>query len=153
MARSVVADDGARWQVGRRWVPARVRLRRRRDSGDGVDIGDLGFADAFDGPLAIIGVLVAVVLLFLVIWPVFVLALELVILVLLFLVSLAGRVVFRRPWTVVARCETPGASREFEWRVVGWRRSGVLIDAAAEALAAGTELPEGASPPRTIGPR
>ncbi len=79
----------------------------------------------------------AVVLLFLVIWPIVVIALELVILVLLFLVSLAGRVVFRRPWTVVARGETPGASRELEWRVVGWRRSGLLIDAAADALAAG----------------
>ena len=67
-------------------------------------------------------------------------------LVLLFLVSLAGRLLFRRPWTVVARGETPGASREHEWRVVGWRPSSRLIDAAAKALAAGTDLPAGAAP-------
>jgi hypothetical protein len=146
MARGVVAQDGARWTVGRRWAPTKVRLRRRRDSGDGTDIGDLGFADVFDDPLAIIAVLAAAaLLLFLVIVPIVAIALELVILVILFLVSLAGRVVFRRPWTVVARSTTQGASHELEWHVVGWRRSGLLIDAAAGALAAGTELPAGAT--------
>ena len=94
---------------------------------------DLGF-DAFDGPLAIIAALAAVVLLFLVIWPIVLIARAPALLVLLFLVSLAGRLLFRRPWTVVARGETPGASREHEWRVVGWRPSSRLIDAAAKAL-------------------
>ena len=143
MARSVVAPDGVRWKVGRRWAPARVRLRRRRRDGDGLDVGDLGF-DVFDGPLAIIGVLAAAVVLFLVVWPIVAIALELVLLVLIFLISLAGRVLFRRPWTVLARSTTPGTAREYEWRVAGWRRSARLIDAAAEALAGGLDLPAGA---------
>lgn len=61
---------------------------------------------------------------FLVIWPIVAIALELVILALIFLATLAGRVLFRTPWTVVARSEAPGTPRLREWQVVGWRDSG-----------------------------
>jgi len=134
MPRSAVAPDGTSWGVGRRWVPFRVRLRDGdwREGGP-ADLGDV-FFDSPGGVLAGLAVIATAMLVFLVIWPIVAIALELVLLALIFLVSLAGRVLFRRPWTVVARSETTGAAREHTWRVVGWRASARLIEDAVDSL-------------------
>ena len=76
---------------------------------------------------------------FAVVFPVIALTLELLILLALLLVGIAGRVVFRRPWHVLA--QTEGA--RYRWPVRGWRASGERVDAVADALARGS-LPPGA---------
>jgi hypothetical protein len=93
-------------------MPAPVRLRNWdwRESGPG------DFADAELGGLAVIAVAMVV---FLVIWPIVAIALELIILMVICLGGIAGRVLLRPPWTVIARSEATGAPRLHEWRVVG----------------------------------
>lgn len=143
MARKVVDPSGIRWTVGRQWTPWRVRVRTekpdwlQRDSGGG---GWLGPLDDAGGVFAALAILVAVALLFLVVWPVVALAVELVLVALLVLVGTAGRVILRRPWTVHAVARG-GRDHRHEWHVVGWRASGELRDQAAEALHLGQELP------------
>ena len=142
MARSVVARDGVRWRVGRQWLPFRVRLRRDdwREAGPS-DLGDLALFDSPGGLVAGLVATVAVILLFLVVWPIVAIALELVLLAIVLVGAVGGRVILRRPWPVVARSDR----KEHTWSVVGWRRSGRLIDDVAEALERGRELPPGAT--------
>ena len=123
-------------------MPARVRLR----DWDWREAGPGDFADAELGGLAVIAVAMVV---FLVIWPIVAIALELLLLVLICLVGVAGRVLFRRPWTVIARSEATGSPRRHEWRVVGWRRSTRLIEDVIDSLKSGRDLPAGAT---TSGP-
>lgn len=84
-------------------------------------------------------------LLLLVVWPVVAIALELVIALLILLVAVAGRVVFRRPWTVYAMTKGEDVRRELEWQVVGWRASGRLVERIGASLERGDALPEGAA--------
>jgi hypothetical protein len=144
--RRVTAPDGREWKVGRQWLPARMRIRR--DEGDGPGDGDgildtmgdfLGMDDAGAGILVGFAVLALSALLFAVVFPVIALTLELIILLALFMAGIVGRVVFHRPWHVLAR--TDGAS--YRWPVRGWRASGERVDAVADALAGGS-LPPGA---------
>jgi hypothetical protein len=65
---------------------------------------------------------------------------DLALLVLLTVLGIAARVVPRRPWVVEADASD---GRQVLWRVVGWRDSGELADAAADALAHGISLPPG----------
>ena len=144
----MTAPDGHVWTVGRQWFGERPRLRRElereRDLGGGGDGGDHeswwsdlgGFDDLGAGAiLAALGVVVALIVLFTAVWPIVVIAVELVILVLVAAVGLIGRLLFRRPWTVQARAR----HRRLEWQVRGWRASGELIDEVAERLAAGED--------------
>jgi hypothetical protein len=142
---SVVTPERIRWRVGRRWLPFRVRLR----GGDWRDFGPTDLTDAaiFESPagiLAGLAVVATAMLLFLVVWPVVAVALELVIIVFVLLLAVTGRVVLRRPWTVYAASVTGEATREHTWSVVGWRSSGRLIQQVKDALERGTELPVGA---------
>ena len=140
----MLAPDGRMWTVGRDWLPVRIRLRRERELGEPSaspwDIGD--FVAAADGSVG--GILVAIalavlaVLVFTLLWPLVALAAEIVLLVVLFLAGLAGRVLLRRPWRVVARSRSPERI-ERAWHVRGWRASGAAIAAIEEALAAGLE--------------
>ena len=159
--RQVTAPDGREWKVGRQWLPERVRIRREggdtRDLGDGADsrgfldtMGDFfGIDDAGAGILVGFAVLALSALVFVVVFPVIALTLELIILLALFLAGIVGRVVFRRPWHVLAR--TDGA--RYRWPVRGWRASGQRVDAVADALARGS-LPPGAETvePQEIAP-
>jgi hypothetical protein len=144
--RRVTAPDGREWKVGRQWLPARMRIRRDESDGpgdgDGIldTMGDfLGMDDAGAGILVGFAVLALSALLFAVVFPVIALTLELIILLALFMAGIVGRVVFRRPWHVLAR--TDGAS--YRWPVRGWRARGERVDAVADALAGGS-LPPGA---------
>jgi hypothetical protein len=145
MARKVTAPDGTRWRVGRQWAPWRVKIRPERP--DWTQRGDGGGGDWFaiddaGAVLVALGILVVLALVFLVAWPLVALALEIVLVGLGVLVTAAGRVVLRRPWTV--RAEVRGRSDHHHvWTVTGWKASGALVDAAAGALATGGELPEG----------
>jgi hypothetical protein len=95
---------------------------------------ELGGAEDAVGLLLAIAAIALVVLIFTtVVVPLIALTIELVVLVVLFLGGIAGRLLFRRPWTVGA---TDGR-RELTWHAVGFRRSGRVRDQVAAALAAG----------------
>ena len=153
--RTVIAPDGRTWRVGRRWFGKRIRLRGedrpdRPDLSDGPDLSEgfdgssLGDFFSFDditpaGILAGLAIAVAAAFAVLVVWPVVVLAIELVLLLVVAAATLAGRILFRRPWTVEARTQSP-TRRVREWEVVGWRRSSALIDEICTGLADGRDV-------------
>ena len=78
--------------------------------------------------------LVAFFVLTTVVFPILVLTLELLIVLVLLAGGLAGRFLFRKPWTIRARAKD---GRELSWRASGWRRSGRVRDDAAAALSLG----------------
>lgn len=91
MSHTVVTAERVRRRVGRRWAPFRVRLR----GGDWRDVGptDLGNLTFFDSPgafVAGVAVIATAMVLFLVVWPVVAIALELVLLALIVVVGVAG---------------------------------------------------------------
>lgn len=143
MARTVVTPDGDTWKVGRRWLP----FRPRHDRFDVVESVDAGSVAEGDDPLSflllfILSVVLWVVLtlVFAVVVAVIALVVEAVVAALVLVVAAAGRVVLRRPWTVVARC-VKGLPRRHTWAIVGWRASGKMVDDVARSLAEGTALP------------
>lgn len=107
---------------------------------DGADLAAAG------GDLPVIGVVllgVALVLFavgfVLLVVPILVFVIEATLIVLIVGVGVAGRVLFRRPWTVEARRGEGGAVHE--WKVVGWRASGELVGTVADRLRAGVVPP------------
>ena len=110
-----------------------ARRRASFDIIDGADVADAG------RDLPIVGVIFAgitiallVLGLFVFVVPALVFLLELVLTLLLGGLGVVGRVLFRRPWTIEGRRR--GADHVFEWKVVGWRASGELLDSVAEQL-------------------
>lgn len=91
--------------------------------------------------LAALGVLLVIAVMIFILVPVLVAIAELVVVALLALLGLAGRLVFRRPWTVEARA---GDGSCLAWRVVGWRASGEHGAWVAELLGSGI-IPVGAT--------
>jgi hypothetical protein len=178
MGSAVTTPGGHRWRVRRVWAPRlggeslwdrfrrRTRLSRRVASEAG-DVPDPGCAaDLLDDAIAIVVIVAVVVFVLLVAVPLLVAILDVVLLALLTVVGIGARVVFRRPWVVEARSFVPvpvdardGAAwpsdtattelRRHTWRIVGWRASGEMVDAVANALAHGNPLPPGdtMSPP------
>jgi hypothetical protein len=139
MARSVVDPQGTRWKVGRRWVGRRPRRRAPKVEDamlfpDMSALADLGIG----GILAVIvGVIGAAFMLILVV-SVLATVVELLVLLVLLLGGLAGRVLLRRPWRVVAR-RTDRPLPRLAWEVVGFRASGRTIAEVAEALELGRD--------------
>lgn len=117
-----------------------MRVLRQREWGvtDRGSVGDLFALDDITpaGVLAAFAITVLGVFLLLVVWPVVALAIELVILLVLFLAALVARILFRRPWRIVARTKGPPQSY-LAWDVVGWRASRRVLGEIAEALRAG----------------
>jgi hypothetical protein len=113
------------------------------------DAADLDFFDEPGGILAGLAIIATAMLLFLVVWPVIAIAVELTLLALVLVAAVAGRVLLRRPWTVFARSEGAGPAQEHTWQVVGWRRSDRLIEDVIRSLEKGTSCPPGA---QTVGP-
>lgn len=126
----VTAPDGTTWTVGRRWLELpgwRHRGRRGRDGGDLTYIPDLGVDD-----LGVVGVVLALLVLFFVILNGVALLIGFAALVVAVL-GVAARVLFGRPWLVEAR-STEGA---LAWRVRGMRDSRRAVRLVARALATG----------------
>jgi Na+-transporting methylmalonyl-CoA/oxaloacetate decarboxylase gamma subunit len=134
-AKRVTAPDGTASQVGRRWLPDKPMLWRRKErgqddnpgSGGGDWLPDFGFDEAFVFVLAILVIFLLTTLVF----PIVVLTLEVLIVLVLLVGGLAGRFL-RKPWTIRARSKD---GRELAWRASGWRRNGRVRDDAAAALA------------------
>lgn len=143
----VVAPDGRRWVVRRRWLPRlgaenvwgrfhrRFRQTARR-AGDAADAGCL--ADIGEGVVAAIVVVVGLLLLIFVLLPLLIAVLDLLVILALAMLSVAGRVLLRRPWTVEASSDDGPSLR---WKVVGWRASTAKIDEVSDQLAAGIRPP------------
>jgi hypothetical protein len=135
-------DDGPlmrRWHERRRRVVERNRTTRRKDR-------DSRWWDWLDIPLvddglaiflAVIAFIVAVALIVVVgPWLIALLlgAMELTLILLACAAALVTRTILRRPWRVVARSND---GRQFDWDVVGYRRSRELVRVIRDAIAAG----------------
>ena len=152
-SRSVKAPDGTVWRIRRRWAQ-RPRWRgrswpwRRNDEVDGrgfwsrfldfnfpwADFGD----DLIGSILVIVGVIVLVVFMIFLGWPLLLFLFEsLLIIPITFVAGIAGRVLFRRPWTIEAT-----GPRLVEWKVVGWRASSRAADRMERAIVATGVVPD-----------
>lgn len=138
--RTVTDPTNLRWTVRRRWAHWRLEWRGPRDGHRSLDV--FNGADLLGGAddLPIVGVIVVVVLAvvftigaLVFVLPALLFVVEVLILVLAAGLAVLGRVLFRRPWTVEARSSS-GERRE--WKVVGWRASGALVDQVAHHLSA-----------------
>ena len=95
--------------------------------------------DVLEGGALAVAIVAALILLT-VLLPFVVVVGELVVAVLLALLGIAGRMLFRRPWIVEAVSESGDRHR---WRVVGWFRSREFVADVANALAHGNGVPSG----------
>jgi hypothetical protein len=150
-AQTVQAPDGRMWVVRRRWVPrlgaeslwGRMHRRFRQAVRRAGNI-----ADADPGCLEVLGegIAVAAAVIVIVVFAVFVglpvlfALLDLIVVLLLALLGVLARVLFRRPWVVEARANDGAMS---SWRVVGWTASRERCTEIAQLLAAGIPTPEG----------
>ena len=134
------------WTVNRQWLPHRdgigVRQRFRRDRAkkrgrwfDSLD-GASWWVDFGDSIAVVVGLLVALGLLFLVFPPLLLVGIDLIWFVVVFLLSAVGRLVLGRPWSVVA-VAADGERRE--WKVKGFRGSGRLRDTLQAEFDAGLD--------------
>lgn len=133
--------DDVEWTVRRRWLDGRRRLRWRGKA-DALDAFHVVPDGAGDGPLAIIGlVLLAVALLLLVIFiaiPLVILVVELLALAVVLAVTLAGRVLLGRPWTLEVRRD---GELVMTREVAGWRESRQALAELREGVREGRVTP------------
>ncbi|MDQ6616243.1 MAG: hypothetical protein M3083_16265 [Actinomycetota bacterium] len=117
--------------------------RRPHDSGVLDYLDPLGILDIFggDNPFVAIVVVLAVIAIVVLAWfflvPVLLALLDAVILIALALAGVIGHVLLHRPWEI----EASARERAVTWKVVGWRRSGQVINSAARHLSDGRPLP------------
>lgn len=137
MGRTVTAPDGTRWRVGRRWLPWEPRLREPVDVPDPGALEAVGCIDELPAIAAAFVAVVAFVVFVVFVLPLFVALAELLLLGLLVVLGVVVRLVFRRPWIVDAVRADRG--ERLSWKVVGWRRSGEVVDAVAAQLSFGQE--------------
>jgi hypothetical protein len=141
--RTVTSPDGGRWRVRRRWLDRplpslRERFRKNKEEREpeadsAMDLG-AGF-DLLSGTMTGVVIVGAVLLVVLVLMPLIGIALELIVLALLFGSSLVGRVVFRRPWTVEA-VKVDDPQERVAFAVKGWRQSGQALSELRTAIPA-----------------
>ncbi|GAA1892864.1 hypothetical protein [Asanoa iriomotensis] len=171
----MTAPDDTRWTVRVVWEPRwralarrfggwrRRRKKRDIDAGDVVDsamrIDDAatsgsggGNGDGFDLGDAVIvvvvvflAVIVAAALFWWVLLPLLLIVVDLMIVLVLLVATIAGRVLFRRPWTVEA---TAANGEKVVTEVVGWRAALRRRDEIAESLRRGQRPVEVLSPAR-----
>lgn len=138
MARRVVAPDGTRWTVRRRWLhaPLRPRWRGPDDGGlGGIDLPDLDVGDSVLGVIAAVLAIVALAaLIAFFLLPLAVLFVEVLVFLVLAAAGLLGRVAFRRPWRIEARAD---GGRTIRREVAGWRDSRDAIEQLASELERG----------------
>src|SRR5262245_9837801 len=138
-AKTVRGPDGREWRIAREWMPRApawrgFRRRRpdqpqRRDGGDWGDTAEAVFTLEEIG-LAIVAVVGAALFLWFFVLPALVFVFDLVLIVVIAVIGIVGRLLFRRPWDVVATTNGPPVER-VELPVVGWRASGEYIDEVA----------------------
>jgi hypothetical protein len=143
--RTVIAPDGVRWRVGRRWLnrsPPKPwtrwsRRRKREDEGDlpGGWLPDavLTGMDGLGGFAFVVGAFVVIALFVFLLLPLIGIAFEFALLIGFVMSGLFGRVVLRRPWTIEA-VSLDEPTRRHAFAVVGWRRSRRALAELAAAI-------------------
>jgi hypothetical protein len=139
------------WNVRRRWAPRHLgqqtiwarfldRTQKvRRRTADLGDLPDPGCApDIAEGIVAFLVIVALVLFLVFVGIPLLIALGELLFIVVLAVVGVVGRVLFRRPWTVDAI--DPGGARR-AWSIVGWRPSRDARRLIADRIAATGSVP------------
>ncbi|HEX2040128.1 MAG TPA: hypothetical protein VHF47_10400 [Acidimicrobiales bacterium] len=137
MGLTVSSPDGNRWYVRRVWLPWRPRWRRPRADSTDLNLVDPSgcLDDTVGAVVAIVAGVVLAVLFVIFVVPVLITLFEVALVLLLAAAGAMARIVLRRPWVVEATPAT--GSGCFRWKVVGWRRSGEVVDEVARRLAAG----------------
>jgi hypothetical protein len=154
----------APWEVHRRWVTrlgrenfGRRAGRRFRRSGDNLDVVDgSGCLPDLDGIVVAIVAFVVLVLFVIFILPLLVVAVEILLGVVVLLLGLVARIVFRRPWAIDA---FGGDGTHLRWKEVGWRTTTARMEEITAALSRGVIPPgvellhtDAAAPPPPPGP-
>jgi hypothetical protein len=156
---TVTDPEGSTWRVRVVWQPRWRALarryggwRRKRRAGD-LDVSDLAnpprggggrggggssfIPDLGDDLLVALAVIAGLIVFGLLFWwlllPLLLLVLDLVVVVVLAVLAIAGRVLFRRPWTVAAERD----DERYVTEVVGWRHALHTRDDMAEKLRLG----------------
>jgi hypothetical protein len=141
VASEVIAPDGARWRVRRRWLGGRRGPRWR-----GMSVGDVG-GSVFDligaGGDSLLGVIgfafalaAAVALIVFFLLPLAILAVELLVFLVVVGLGVAARIVFRRPWLL----EASDGVMTRRWVVSGWGASRAALAEIAAGLERGDAL-------------
>lgn len=152
MSRSVTAPDGRSWTVRRRWAPRlgsdtlwrrfrrrfRQTFRRGRDVADVADVPGGCLPDLGEGFAIAIVVVVVVLLAIFVGFPILVALLDVLLVIVLTIVGIVGRVLFRRPWVIEAR---EGDHTPLTWNVKGWRASSRRLEEIERSLSHGIVPP------------
>lgn len=148
-AGPVLAPDGRRWVVRRRWLPrlgsetlwGRFHRRFRqsvRRAGDAADLDPGCLEIVGEGIVAAIAIVVVVLVALFVAIPLLVALVDVLILLVLAILGVVARVVLRRPWLVEARADD---GTVLQWKVVGWRASDEWRTRIRDLLEAGVALP------------
>jgi hypothetical protein len=137
----VIAPDGGRWRVRRRWMERplpnlRKLWRQNRREVSGGDLIDASFSlDAIDSLWPALAFALFALLIILVLLPLLGVALELIAVLFLLASGLFSRVVLRRPWIVTA--EKLGDPEErVAFAVKGWRGSSEALRELRTTIAA-----------------
>lgn len=132
----------------REWVPRKPRWlgfgfgkRKQRNPaparrGSALDWIDVPVVDEFPAAMLVVAIIVALLLAWFFVFPVLVLLLDIVFLVMVSAAAVAGRVLFRRPWRIVATPAAPGAG-PLVFHVRGLRASKAAVADIAAQLEAG----------------
>ena len=159
MSDSEVVDPaGNRWVVRRHWTPRWARVdvgkrfrkvrwrrtkapkQRRKRWWDNIDI-----PLDFDAIVVVLAIIVALLLLWFLVIPLLLVLFDVLIVIVLFLAGLTTRVLFRRPWLIVA---TRHDGAEIQREVVGWRASRDAITTLRQEIEVGFAEPvAGVDPP------
>ncbi|MGN6587104.1 MAG: hypothetical protein ACTHKT_06460 [Solirubrobacterales bacterium] len=138
---TVEAPDGAQWRVQRRWLNGPLpnlrrsfRANRSEASEVGVLDGILNAPDLTDSG-ASIALGIAIFFVIFVLLPLLGVALELIFLLFLVFSGVVARVVFRRPWIVLAE-KLGDPEEQVAFAVKGWRDSSTALRELRTALAA-----------------
>lgn len=149
-ARTVVAPDGRSWTV-RRVILRRIpRFSWRRDR-SGVRRDGAGHEpwwshldpdpvlDGLDNFLVVLIAIAALAAFIFVVLPVLLFLFDVVVVLLLTLGGIILRVLFRRPWKIVA-ATNPDIGEKHAWAVVGTRASARAVEDVARQLLFGTDV-------------
>src|SRR5215470_9152644 len=146
---TVTDPAGTQWRVRVVWQPrwralarrfGRWRRQRRSGSGDialdasldAVSVSDTS-SDLFVGIVVVVGLIVGGLLFWWLLLPLLLLVIDIVVVMVLAVVTVATRVLFRRPWTV----EAADGTNRYITEVLGWRHALRVRDEIAEKLRAG----------------
>jgi hypothetical protein len=162
--KNVTSPDGDRWRIPRRWSdrPLPNPWRRFRRTANEVDdanlVPEIRFSSMTSetwwiGP----ALTITAIVIFIVLIPLLGIALELIVLFVVFSSGLAGRVLLGRPWVIEA-IDLDEGERSAAYAVKGFRRAGDAVAELTTAIAADgppgrlsagerTELPRPSSEP------